>query len=293
MLRRPRAHLRVSRARACGTEFAGLVGMTALSLLHVLKEAPGVRALRRLRYERFFAAATDANLFRGVYRDFAEAAATAPDTRALGYDHPEPAAMYRERAERLHPSDYPVLFWLQKWGPRVKRVFDFGGHVGVSYYAYQRVLSFPPELRWTVCDVPTVVEAGAALAHTRGARQLQFTTHRDDGSGADLWLANGSLQYLEEPLHRLVSALEVRPRYVIANMLPVTDGESFVTLQNIGTAFCPYRIHHRASVIEGVRALGYSLVDSWVNPEKSCHVPFSGRHHVDAYVGLGFERVTA
>jgi putative methyltransferase (TIGR04325 family) len=256
--------------------------MTALSLLQSFKEVPGVVALRRRRYERFFATATDANLFRGVYRDFAEAEATAPHTKDLGYDHPEPAAMYRERAEHLHPSDYPVLFWLLKHGQQVKRVFDFGGHVGVSFYAYQHYLSFPSELKWTVCDVPAVVEAGAVFAHERGAKQLQFTTNRNDGSGADLWLANGSLQYLEEPLHRLLSALQERPKRVIANMLPVAEGESFVTLQNIGTAFCPYRIHHRASVIEGVCALGYRLVDSWVNPEKSCHVPFAGRHHVDA-----------
>lgn len=273
-----------------GTGFACARRMTALALLQSFKDVPGVVALRRLRYERFFATAIDANLFRGVYRDFAEVEASAPHTKALGYDHPEPAAMYRERASHLHPSDYPVLFWLLKHGHHVKSVFDFSGHVGVSFYAYQRALSFPAELTWTVCDVPKVVEAGAVFAQERGATQIEFTTQRTDGSGADLWLANGSLQYVEVPLHRLLSALEVRPKRVIANMLPVAEGETFVTLQNIGTAFCPYRIHHRASVIEGMQALGYTLVDSWVNPEKACHVPFAGRHRVDAYVGLYFER---
>jgi hypothetical protein len=39
-----------------------------------------------------------------------------------------------------------------------------------------------------------------------------------------------------------------------------------------------------------MHALGYRLKDDWVNPEKSCHVPFSEHHHVDGYVGLAFER---
>ena len=34
---------------------------------------------------------------------------------------------------------------------------QFGGHIGVARYAFERYLGFPSELVWQVCDVPAVV----------------------------------------------------------------------------------------------------------------------------------------
>ncbi len=251
---------------------------------------PPLLTLRRHRFERYFASAVGANLFRGVFHSFAEATRSAPATKPIGYDHPDAAAMYRDRVVRVYPGDYPVLFWLSRFGAEVTSVLDFGGHVGPSFYAYRKYLAFPPHWRWTVCDVAAVVRAGEALARERGERQLSFTTDLKDGSGADVFLANGSLQYLEPPLEQLLAAMTVPPRRLIVNLLPLCEGEGFVTLQNISASFCPYKIQNRQAFINGVRSAGYELVDEWQNAEKSCRIHFNEDRSLHFYTGMLFER---
>lgn len=253
-------------------------------------DAPPLVMLRRWRYDSYFATATGVNLFRGVFADFAEAARSAPATKPIGYDNPDAAAMYRDRVARVYPGDYPVLFWLSRCLPEIGSIFDFGGHVGLSYYAYQRLLPLRRDLRWTVCDLPHVARAGEALARERGASGLAFTTEVADGSGCDLFLANGSLQYLEPPLAALLATMAVPPRRLIVNLLPLCEGDGFVTLQNIGSAFCPYRIQNRQAFVAGVRSAGYELVDEWQNAEKSCRIPFDERRSLGFYTGMLFSR---
>lgn len=261
-----------------------------LAMVQAARRIPLFEAFVRARYEREFATARQANLFRGIFASAAEAAASAPAGLELGYDHPDPASLYRERLSRVYPTDYPVLFWLRNILGEVRTVFDLGGHVGVARYAYDRYLDFPADLSWQVCDVPAVVEAGRKLAVERGARGLLFTTDRADASAADLYHGAGVLQYLEEPLAELLGALAVKPRHVIINLCAFTDGEPFVTLQNIGTAFCPYIIHRRADVFAGMEELGYRLVDEWTNPGKSCVLPLDPGHSLPHYVGACFKR---
>ena len=55
-------------------------------------------------------------------------------------------------------SDYPVLFYFRSVLPRVKHLFDLGGHVGNMYYCYSRYIQMPEDLQWTVFDLPTVLE---------------------------------------------------------------------------------------------------------------------------------------
>jgi putative methyltransferase (TIGR04325 family) len=68
------------------------------------------------------------------------------------------------------------------------------------------------------------------------------------------------------------------------------DGEQFVTLQALGTSFCPYHIFNRQSFIGSIREIGYELIDSWDNAEVSCHIPLYPEHSVTAYSGLYFRR---
>jgi putative methyltransferase (TIGR04325 family) len=73
--------------------------------------------------------------------------------------------MYLERTKVIYPADYPVMFWLEKFiGEGCRKFFDLGGHIGVSYYAYQLHIGYPQDLRWTVCDVPAVVAKGRELS---------------------------------------------------------------------------------------------------------------------------------
>jgi putative methyltransferase (TIGR04325 family) len=260
-----------------------------VALVDNIKELPPVRALREARYERLFARTTPVQLHKGVYGSFAEAQRHAPSTLPVGYDHTSAAEMYDERSARVYPSDYPVLFWFRSvWGD-VRRVFDFGGHVGIAFYAYQRYLPYGDDLRWTILDVPAVVDRGRRLAEQRAEKRLAFTDKLDDAAeGADLFLAAGSLQFVEEPLDAMLRKLQRRPRHIVINRSPFYDGEPFVTLHNNGTVICPYNVFNRDRFVASLQALGYELVDSWLNwqPGLNCFVPFHPERSVRDYSGM-------
>ncbi|HEU4731390.1 MAG TPA: TIGR04325 family methyltransferase [Kofleriaceae bacterium] len=260
--------------------------------LRAIAFSPPIRARLEARYEQHFASAERAHLFRGVYDSFDEAARAAPDSKPLGYDNPGPAAMYRDRVEAVHLSDYPVLFWLARLiRPGTRRLFDLGGHIGLRFYGFRTRLELPDGFQWQVMDVPAVVRAGRELAREKAAAQLTFTDRREDLAGADILFATGSLQYLERPLHEILAGISARPAHVLINQLPMHDGAAYYTLQSIGTAFCPYRIEDRPGLVAGMAALGYEQLDAWQTPEKYCPIPFHPEHSVRGYEGMYFRRV--
>lgn len=258
----------------------------------LLVENPLSRKIRTYDYEQYFRCAEGVNLFRGVFDSMQAAAASAPGTKPLGYNNPGPAAMYIERTNRIYASDYPVLYWLRRLlDDSNNSVFDLGGHIGVSYYSYAQYLDYPHNLRWTVCDVNEVVEAGKSLAaDKKAADSLEFTSDYAAMNGRSILFASGSLQYIEPDLADLIQAVEQPPTHVIVNMLPVHKQYSYTTLQNIGTAFCPYRIIDQSSMLSSMQAAGYDCVDSWRNEEKACPIPFHPDHSLDHYQGYYFRR---
>lgn len=260
--------------------------------VEAFKRSGPVLRLRQRRYERVFAQATDMQLFRGVYRSFEEAARHAPGTRPLGYDNPGPSSMYRDLVDKVTPRDYPLMFWLAHAMRRgARHVLDFGGHVGIKFYAFRRYLDYPEGFRWTVCDVPAVVKSGEEFkAQMAGSEPLAFTTRFDDAAQADLFLAAGSLQYVEQPLHERLERLERRPARLLLSGVPLLAGRAFVTLQSIGTAYCPYHVFNRDEFVAGLAGAGYALRDEWLNPEKHLNVPFHDGARVESYSGLYFER---
>ena len=249
---------------------------------------PGVGALLRADYERTFRLWTP-NRFRGVYATFAEARAAIPEGHIVGYDHDEMAGYYRNRMLKACESDYAVLFWLESIWSDVSFVFDYGGHVGVSYHGWSRYLDYHDGLRWLIYDMPTITQAGEQLARERGATGLSFTNDPTDGAGCDVFLAAGSLQYERESVSTVVRALGERPRHLILNKMPVHDGRALVTIQSTGHAFHPYRIYNRAELLEDVASLGYRLVDDWQNREQRCRIPFTEEDvNIEAYAGYYF-----
>ena len=253
--------------------------------------SPGIRHVLKAAHEAEFAQGRPPNALRGVYADFAEAARAAPRSRPLGYDRPEMAGLYRGGLDRLNPHDYPVLFWMRHAIEHASRVFDFGGHVGVSYYGYEHYLNYPDTLTWTVYDVPAVTRDGTELAHRNGQPRLRFTTQIKDADGADILLAAGSLQYVEDGfLHRALAELRDKPRHIIIQRIPLHDHRSFVTLQATGPAFCPYNVAHRQTFIADLTAIGYELVDSWTC-DRSLEIPFHPECHVPNYSGLYLKRI--
>jgi len=252
----------------------------------VATAAPGINQVLRSAHAVEFAQGRPVNGLLGVYRNFAEATRAAPRTRPLGYDHPVMADLYAEALDRLDPLDYPVIYWMRPAMEQATRVFDLGGHVGVSYYGFRRHLQYPEALSWTVYDLPAVIREGKEIAQLRGESRLRFTTRVADADGADLLLAAGPLQYLEDGfLHRALAPLGEKPRHLIIQRIPLHDRLAFVTLQATGPAFCPYNVAHRQTFIDGLTAMGYELIDSWTSPRR-LDVPFHPECRLEHYSGL-------
>lgn len=227
----------------------------------------------------------------GVYPSYAAALAAVPKTRKVGYDNKESSNMYPYLLDFTKISDFAALFYLNRLVTPGFRIFDFGGNTGVLYYSYQRRWTMPPNVQWTVCDVPAVIEAGREFAKTRPSEGLDFTSRFEDAAGADLLFTSGTLQYVPETLPELLAKLgDAKPRYILANRTALWDGPTFATLQTLGAVVCPYRVQNRAEFLAGIEANGYRIRDSWECSESGINVRWHLRHRIKGYAGLLLER---
>lgn len=230
------------------------------------------------------------NRFRGVHASFAEAEAAIPKGHRIGYDHDALAGMYRNRIQKACQSDYAILFWLRDLLNDQTRLFDFGGHIGVSYYGWKNYLTYPPGMRWLICDMPAIIREGQSFAQEQGADSLFFTDELASGSDTTIFMAAGSLQYVDMSVTDILTKMGARPQHLLINKMPLYDGETFVTVQSTGRAFHPYRISNRDEFVSGITALGYRVVDDWTNRETSCRIPHTRGRDIDAYSGYYFIR---
>lgn len=262
---------------------------TQAALEHTEGWLPPLRYLHARIYDREFARVVPwARRFRGVYATFDEAVRAAPATKPVGYDNPS-AASFMEPSGALLPSDYPVLFWLEKTLADSSRLLDIGGYVGISYYTYRNYLRYPEDLEWMIQDVPAVTAAGMEIAKSQDSRGLSFTTDITPALRPQTVLAAGSLQFIQDDFAGLLLRMGALPTHVIVNKTPLTDLPEFVTLQDLGPAVCAYRIFNRAKLVQSVEAIGYRLVDSWPNLDFSCRIPFHPERTVASYSGLYFQ----
>jgi putative methyltransferase (TIGR04325 family) len=266
--------------------------MTALRWIRALaREAERVPLLRRpleLVYaHRFNRAAGQTRIFRGVYADFTSAARDIPSYRLQGYDNEESALRLERERLRICPFDYPIMFWLLKLLAECRVLFDFGGHVGISYFGYQRYLGYPPGLKWLVYDLPAITRAGERIARQESAPGLCFTTSLEELPTADILLCGGSLQFVEDPF-ALLRSLSALPRHILVNKLPVYSRPAAATVHNFGSALCAYHLFNRADVVGNFEALGYRLADEWKTPDLGCAIPFHRDHSIQAYSGFYF-----
>jgi len=63
----------------------------------------------------------------------------------------------------------------------------------------------------------------------------------------------------------------------------------FFTLNNIGTAYLPYRVASRAEFVASVKGRGYRLVDEWQNIGKRLELPFEPGLSLAHYSGFCFQ----
>jgi putative methyltransferase (TIGR04325 family) len=273
------------------TELQQPRGHLARQLIRAIGTVPPIIHLRRLRHERHFWNAHGSHrLFRGIYPDFAAAAASIPADRSVGYDNEASARRLEDERLEVFPSDYPVLFWLDRLIGDAKLLFDLGGNVGSRYLAFRKHLTYPDQLVWLVEDVPAVTARGRAIAARENVPHLAFTTDFARLSGADILLASGVLQFLDDWIGFLERA-DPRPRHLLINRTPVGLQPDALTLHSTGVSFCPYRLFNRDSFIAAFERLGYRLIDDWSNPGLPCHIPLHPTYSLDAYSGFYFRSV--
>ncbi len=225
---------------------------------------------------------------RGVYASFEEARANAPKGVPLGYDHDEIALGYKD--QKFLSSDYPAAFWLREALQDGPTVLDLGGSVGISFYAWERYFAYPENLRWVVCEVPSVVNAGQKIAREQKEERLHFTSQIEQADGCNCLLASGSLQYLETSIADSLQRLTRPPRHLIINRVPLHSRHGCITLQNIRWAVSPYRVFQRDAFIAECESLGYNVVDAWTVPDHNCWIPFYPEFSVATYSGLYFRK---
>ncbi|HTV72439.1 MAG TPA: methyltransferase, TIGR04325 family [Candidatus Acidoferrales bacterium] len=260
-------------------------------LAYQARHVPLVGGVVAGAYRRHFESARGKHvrLFHGVYPTFAAAANAIPPGGLAGYDNEPSATRVLDEWLDVYASDYPVMFWLEKLLREARFVFDWGGNVGLKYFAFRRYLDYPAALTWLVAEVPAIAELGAQIARRESAEALRFTTELDELPRADILLAAGALHFIEEPFERLRAAPQL-PRHLLLNKVPAYAMPSAVTLHNMGTAFCPYHLFNRDELVHVIESLGYELVDEWRSPDLGCEIPFSPDHSIGAYSGFYFTK---
>ncbi len=247
----------------------------------------GSKVLRAAYESHFEAAGGHQRMFRGLYPDFASAAATAPPGKQVGYNGDATASRHAHERHFMFPSDYAVLFWLSRLISDSRLLFDLGGDVGSRYLAFRKYLTYPENFTWLVNEIPAVVALGRTIAEEEAARHLRFTTDYARLGEADILLASGVLQVLEDWNGFLKRAASL-PRHILINRTPVGDQPEAVTLCAIGVSFNPYHIFNRPSFIAAFAELGYRLMDEWRTPENACRIPDHPLHSLDAFSGFYF-----
>ena len=194
---------------------------------------------------------------------------------------------------RLSTHDYPPLFWIGKLvlhnGLRI--IGDFGGSVGVSFYAFENYFDFPPDLMWMICELPAAVENGERIAKERGEFRLSFVNNPAAIADSQIFHAAGALQYLEKTPAQLLKDVGVRSKYLVINKIPLSQKESFVTIESGGYGFYPCRIQAERSFLSEMRSSGYEILDRWKCLEHRMDVILHPELAFTYYQGFVFSRV--
>ncbi|MDO9712580.1 methyltransferase, TIGR04325 family [Paracraurococcus lichenis] len=266
------------------TAIRQLARTTLLTLGTVPPLRPALRAGFSWRFRR---ATRTMRGFGGLYPDFAAARRDVPSCRANGFDDESTVGLLLDEADTVFSSDYAMMFWFAKFQDDLDLVFDWGGYLGRSYRIYRRLVGFDDRLRWVINDVPAVVRFGRSAAASMFGDAVSFTESFDALEQADLLLASGSFQVIEDPWQPLQQAAR-RPRHVLIDKIPAYDQPSAVTLHSVGTALVPYHLFNKESFVSRFRSMGYELIDTWLNHNVDCRIPFYEDHSIAAYSGFYF-----
>lgn len=275
--------------------------MTHPSVAHRVRElleGPATRPLFLEWRRRHFLSPEGFGFYFGVYDSFEAARRSLPANP--GFGHEALADEYVNlRSRKVFAYDYPVMWWLARaFGQGAASVLDIGGSVGVHYYAYRSYIDMPAALTWRIVEVPTIAAIGRGLAVERGAAALRFAEDLDEalrGDPAEVWIAAGSLQYMEDGRPAaLLGRCAGMPAHLLLNKVPLYGGDDYVCTQNIGDGcFVPVQVSNRERFVQGIEARGYVLRDQWEVHERSLYLPGHPERSFPTFSGLYFARSLA
>jgi len=225
--------------------------------------------------------------YRRSFRTLGEADRAVKAYAKGGHENPANVAWHLDRAAGT--SDYAAFYYLRDRLAEVRSVFDLGGNVGNLYYCYKNYLPLSDDVVWTVYDLPENVSRGRTLATDRNARNLKFVDDLRQIGQVDLFIASGSLHYFDKPLPELLEPVAPRPKYILINRTPLTEGPDFAVIQDVGHIRVACMLYNRAKLIAGLERLGYGVLGEWRAPEFGIPVPDRPSSSVNAYTGLWLE----
>jgi putative methyltransferase (TIGR04325 family) len=223
--------------------------------------------------------------FRGAFSTPAEAEAAAAGVVSLDQDVAANATLHLRLAQTPRPSDAPAMGYLRPLVTLESSLFDLGGNIGNLFYLYAGGMEIPAGFRWMVHDLPAIMQQGAALARERGETRLQFASDISAIAQAPILLASGALHYWPAPLPQMLQRWNARPRHVLMNRTPLINGPETHVIQDAGNFFARCTLYPRAAVFDGMRALGYRLIEAWDAPDLCLHIPAWPERSVKAYSG--------
>ncbi len=216
----------------------------------------------------------DRGRFCGLFHSFHEAKKCIGPEHPSGYEEADLTEVNLHSFMQTHLFDYPVMLHLLKLKNQIKSVIDFGGHIGVKYYAYKPNITDIHELHWKVVDVPFCVDRGRKEAAQRGVTNLSFSSDFSEAGECDLLLISGALQYVTPSIGELLDSMVRPPRFIIINKLPVHFGPDCYTIENFGKTKIPYRIFNKDEFNSQLHLRGYINEDAWTIPSREISIPF-------------------
>jgi putative methyltransferase (TIGR04325 family) len=247
-----------------------------ISLKEILKfisQVPLLRVIGKLTYKRIFLR-SGRGRFYGVFNTVEEAKSFMADSKPTSYADVDLTETNIESFMSMHLFDYPVMAHLMMGLSEIKHLIDFGGHIGVKYYVYQRYIPSLKEVNWKVIDVPFCVERGLREASRRNVKNLSFCTDLSEATNCDALLVSGSIQYVGKPLGDLLDSMKNLPQTIIFNKLPLHGGPDFYTIENFGKAKVIYHIFNKDNFEAQLRSRHYSKADEWVIESRDIFIPF-------------------
>ena len=83
----------------------------------------------------------------------------------------------------------------------------------------------------------------------------------------------------------MLSQWKAPPRHLLVNNTPIYDGEAYITLQNMGISYVPYRVFNRAEFVRSLERCYYAVEDCW-KTERTLSVPLHPDLYVAGYVSI-------